>query len=1501
MSNYEKNYSVGQIRLDAPYAHFLYTLPLLSFSDAQHAIDLSLVYQSKMTDNPFNIANGYKLSLQKRIILSDNGPYRYEDGNGTTVDLNRFSDKYAFDDGSYRFIRTVTNENKTEYVLENPDYGTETFNSYGNIISIIDKYGNNVLEFHYSIDYPPELLKITYKNTNKSIVFSYNGNAMTGIQYKIGTEAIATTTLAHSSNNITVHHYSGVDYSLTRSTGSFVAESENSNEPYSNEFSHKILVTKGNNTITFEKSIGNKVIDNTVYSFVNFDSTGKAKLLDVTNFQNVTTRIQFSKGKPAYSYELLNTMFVNHPATNDPYYPGGVTFYNNEQSVGSQRYGDGSPMKCQTLVSGVSVNDYDALHNFNGIMTLSGWLQSKADTVTEGTIIINHNDAPIGSYTIKGLVKDTWMYFSASFYLENTTTSAIKVLTLETTDKLWAQDLRLSGNAISLTDEAPANLQEYKDNMANAAGVLLHRTINGTENIIRLADENVEFLEGSTPLSNTAYPMTVNDLMRYKINQAFGTYTGEMYYNDGRGILSLSGVLNVRYVTAAGASVTVSLADLYIGKTYSSKGNIYTTKTNTFVDNENNLRLKTEASKNSVYYKVDILNDKLDLVSSTTDGVTTTYQRNDRGLVTDQIVSSSTDAPPLCTYADYTSDELFLSSTTDEFGIATKYETDTTWGVVNKTTVELLTNEGVTETTSVNDTFDLDYSTHKTRTFSKEVDNVETSKTHTFNYTNGNLSEIKDDNNLTYNFTYDCGDLERVDKNGTTVETHSISNNRKTFSTAYGTYSVTEEYDKYGRPINIDGKIVNTYDVEPYFDTNNTFQIRGVDNSAGKLAAVQDTTTGKTYKYCYNKDLITKIGTFNSSGTNVGFEWFNYDNINRLTVHNYTYDMSNSKFVSGNLTYVTDADSPMADNRIASYVYSIGTNTSTSTDISATATSINSYNDPYKRLSQKLLAVGSVIYDRRFEYKKTRIDKVIDTKGGVAFHNVSYAYDAFGRITDEVDSVDTNFNNHYIYDSYGRLIQESNKALDKTFVFKYNDSGNMLGYNTLAYTTDDVTGIYFDDTHSYDDAITDRLVSFNDLPISYDASGYPTYYNGKNYTWTKGKLTRIHRGSAGQYGSLYEYCNFTYDGYGRRTSKVYSYDSNPGSTSDYSYMYTTTYDYDTSGRLIHEICVEANTYTGGSTSTRDITYLYDESGIIGAIQKRGTVEETFYFDRNIKGDVIGIFNASGSRVASYIYDAWGNCTTKTHVSNSFSAYNPIRYRGYYYDRETKLYYLNSRYYNPEWRRFISPDHVSSLNPSAANGLNLYSYANNNPCNNIYVDSSGVNSNPKSKTMSLLSDTISNSKVSFDYSKWTVEPKLLTDVFWCIENGFSLLEGALTGYRSIRHLPKLDSLSAISKNLMHIGLILGWLVDAHNNFSNKNLTFKEQCIGFAVDGLYTLGMTALSYGISAGVTAALVLIPGVGAFAVLGGVIVSIVVIGLLDYAVEEYGLLDSIKNFVESW
>lgn len=98
----------------------------------------------------------------------------------------------------------------------------------------------------------------------------------------------------------------------------------------------------------------------------------------------------------------------------------------------------------------------------------------------------------------------------------------------------------------------------------------------------------------------------------------------------------------------------------------------------------------------------------------------------------------------------------------------------------------------------------------------------------------------------------------------------------------------------------------------------------------------------------------------------------------------------------------------------------------------------------------------------------------------------------------------------------------------------------------------------------------------------------------------------------------------------------------------------------------------------------------------------------------LQGDVVGIYNTSGTKVVGYAYDAFGNCTTTLGANNEFSKINHFRYRGYYLDRETNLYYLNSRYYNPEWRRFISPANVSALDPQAVNGLNLYVYAGNEP-------------------------------------------------------------------------------------------------------------------------------------------------------------------------------------------
>lgn len=71
----------------------------------------------------------------------------------------------------------------------------------------------------------------------------------------------------------------------------------------------------------------------------------------------------------------------------------------------------------------------------------------------------------------------------------------------------------------------------------------------------------------------------------------------------------------------------------------------------------------------------------------------------------------------------------------------------------------------------------------------------------------------------------------------------------------------------------------------------------------------------------------------------------------------------------------------------------------------------------------------------------------MDVKNGSTINNVSYSYDSMGRITSEVDSVNTNVNTTYVYDSFGQLVRENNKLLDKTLVYKYNgiDEGKLFG------------------------------------------------------------------------------------------------------------------------------------------------------------------------------------------------------------------------------------------------------------------------------------------------------------------------------------------------------------------------------------------------------------------------------------------------------------------------
>ena len=152
-----------------------------------------------------------------------------------------------------------------------------------------------------------------------------------------------------------------------------------------------------------------------------------------------------------------------------------------------------------------------------------------------------------------------------------------------------------------------------------------------------------------------------------------------------------------------------------------------------------------------------------------------------------------------------------------------------------------------------------------------------------------------------------------------------------------------------------------------------------------------------------------------------------------------------------------------------------------------------------------------------------------------------------------------------------------------------------------------------------------------------------------------------------------------------------------------------------------------------SRGEKSFDYCYDANGQLYAVYYQASAEaspSTYYFSHNWRGDIIGIYNTLGTQMATYEYDVWGNVISVTNASgseitdeNHIANLNPFRYRGYVYDAETGLYYLQSRYYDPVTGRFLNAD-IYCDTQSNILGTNMFTYCNNNPVNQI--DPEGTN-------------------------------------------------------------------------------------------------------------------------------------------------------------------------------
>ncbi|MCL1791011.1 MAG: hypothetical protein FWG40_06600, partial [Peptococcaceae bacterium] len=200
-------------------------------------------------------------------------------------------------------------------------------------------------------------------------------------------------------------------------------------------------------------------------------------------------------------------------------------------------------------------------------------------------------------------------------------------------------------------------------------------------------------------------------------------------------------------------------------------------------------------------------------------------------------------------------------------------------------------------------------------------------------------------------------------------------------------------------------------------------------------------------------------------------------------------------------------------------------------------------------------------------------------------------------------------------------------------------------------------------------------------------------YLGYTMGWTGRQLTSL-SGNGITSGS------FKYDANGLRSQKKIN-----GLTTDYYYA---------GNKLLCE-----------KRGTTEYHYQYDAFGRPCRIsyQNSGGTTVGYYFTHNTRGDVEEIYNANGALQARYIYDAWGKTVSVQNASGTeissqthIAHINPFRYRGYYFDVETGLYYLGSRYYDPETGRFINSDGL--IDNRGLNTQNLYQYCGNNPINNI---------------------------------------------------------------------------------------------------------------------------------------------------------------------------------------
>ena len=553
----------------------------------------------------------------------------------------------------------------------------------------------------------------------------------------------------------------------------------------------------------------------------------------------------------------------------------------------------------------------------------------------------------------------------------------------------------------------------------------------------------------------------------------------------------------------------------------------------------------------------------------------------------------------------------------------------------------------------------------------------------------------------TVSYTYnETGELTGVSKNGASVQ-YAYENDRLSSITS-GSTQYTFEYDGFGNrtKTKVGGALLsrNVYDnvTGLLLETGygNGTEITFEYDKLGR--AVSSSVNGvKTYGYEY--DSAGRMLRSYEYGSNRAYE-FIYDMRGRLAAKKCT-DGSRIIFGYDSKDYLKSSSVVLPGQKLeTAYHYGSGSSNQpyksrvygvTITDATATKMLINtsSASDRLERLaSRSINAVGgkSLVYGYTYE-RGTTLPLTLSATVGDISSTLVYTYDAAGNITSVTDGENVT---RYCYDNMGQLIREDNPYSQKTCVYAYDSCGNILSRTEYGYTDDENPTGGTVTAYEYNNADWgDQLTSWNGESITYDAIGNPLLYRGRSLTWTQGRRLA---------GITAEGLNvtYTYDESGTRTGKTV----NGVSTQYY---------------------INGSQILAQKSGENILYFLYDETGSAVGFKYNNNL---YIYRKNLQGDILAVLNGqTGAVEASYTYDAWGRVISST---GALANLNPFRYRGYYYDGETGLYYLQSRYYDPETGRFINADDETILDYGLCDigQYNVFAYCFNSPLK--FTDSGG---------------------------------------------------------------------------------------------------------------------------------------------------------------------------------